>query len=266
MIGKYFWVVGVFSCALLPGPASAEEIIEVTSCDPFDTEVGNGAEMVCVAPPDWMNDSGQPEDDPFDGPEGDEYIKGGKKTKTKKKTDRPPGGGNGSAEAKRKARCGACKKAGEQCVSQANAAGQSCMQSGANMATLRCSGPKLHGGDTPWGCGTFDIYDGECAGVEAPWNDKSRWEPGGESTQYNCEESWRLPHPAGSVTSSGTEGFSVSFKGVGVTNSTTITTTFNLTGQQGYQQACGAVGNQLWAACVGQQTKCLTTNSCEEGE
>jgi hypothetical protein len=71
--------------------------------------------MVCVAPRDWMSDTGGPEDDPFDGPEGDEYSKGGKPKKKKANKGEKTGGGNsnGSGEAKRKARCKACKKSAD---------------------------------------------------------------------------------------------------------------------------------------------------------
>jgi hypothetical protein len=139
----------------------------------------------------------------------------------------------------------------------------SCMSTAAGMATKLCTAPSLQGGFTPWGCGTFDIYDGECPGVEAPWNDKSRWEPGGESTQRNCEESWRLPHPAGSTSTSDESGFSAEFHGVGGSTSTTINSTFQLTGAQGYGQACTNVGTSLMMGCIGAETKCLQENACE---
>lgn len=264
MIGKHFLVVGVLSCALVPGPASAEEIIEVTSCDPFDTEVGNGAEMVCVAPPDWMNDTGQTEDDPFDGPESDEYSKGGKKTKTKKKKSGGGGNPNAGKEAQRKARCKACKASADQCRSQAQTAEASCNQTAAGQAEWRCNINKQNGpGKTPWGCTTNDLFEGICSGVEAPWNDRDKWEPGGANTKYYCESSWRVSHPGGSVTSTDTTGFSVSFKGVGGSQSSTVTATYQLTGQQGYGLACTDVGSKLVAGCIGEQTKCLNENGCE---
>lgn len=266
MIGKHFWVVGVFSCALLPGPASAEEI-EVYSCDPWDTEIGQGAEMVCVPPPDWMNDSGQPEDDPFDGGEGDEYSKGGKRTKTKKTRPKKEGGGNPNAEAKRKANCKACKSALSQCKADAEAKELSCQQAASARAEWRCNINKQNGpGKTPWGCTTNDLYEGACAGVESPWNDRDRWEPGGENTKYYCEQSWRVSHPKGSVTVSDTLDFSALFKGVGASQSSTVSSTYQLTGKSGWLSSCMAVGDQLDAGCGNAGNKCFDENACAEDE
>lgn len=262
MIGKHFFVVGVL-CALIPAPTSAEEI-EVVSCDPWDVEIGQGAELVCMSQPEWMDEEVEP-DDPFDGPEGNEYQKGGKPKKTKKKKGEKVGGGNpnGSAEAKRKARCAACKTSKNQCVSQAQSAELNCQQAARERAAWRCNVFEQHGpGKTPWGCTTHDIYDGRCPGVEAPWNDKNKWEPGGENTSWNCEESWRLPHLAGTVSTSDTSGYSVSFKGVGASNESTVNSTYQLSGARGWLGACLAVGGELQDGCLGAANKCFSDNGC----
>lgn len=173
MIEKHLFVVGVL-CALIPAPSSAEEI-EVHGCEnsmEHVVEAADGTWWCERGPSGEIDQSG--DSDPFDGHEGDEYSSG-PRTKTKKKKSGGGGnrGGNGGAEAKRKAACNACKTAGQQCVSQSEVARQSCMKSGARLAELRCGTPSLYGGDTPWGCGIFDIYDGKCPGVEAPWNEKA---------------------------------------------------------------------------------------------
>lgn len=264
MIGRHFFLVGVLCCALVPG-ASAEEIIEVTSCDPFDTQVGDGAEMVCVPPPDWMDD--QPEDDPFDGAEGDEYNKGGKRTKTKTKKKTGGGNPNGSAEAKRKANCNACKKSADQCKQGAQAEELRCGARARETAAWRCNINKQQGpGKTPWGCNTNQLYEGLCNTAEPPWNDRDKWEPGGANTQYYCEESWAVSHPNGSISSEEKLDLSVLFKGVGASSSTTVNSTYELQGKNGWQNSCAAAGDKLQNGCNDAETKCFDENDCSAAE
>lgn len=269
MIGKHFFVVGVLSCVFVSGPASAEEIIEVTSCDPFEAEVGSGAEMVCVGMEDWLSDTGQPEDDPFDGPEGDEYSKGPKK-KTKTKTKKSGGGGNpnpGKEEAQRKARCKACKTASSQCKQGAQAEELRCETNARGTAAWRCNINKQQGpGKTPWGCNTNQLYEGLCNTAEPPWNDRDKWEPGGENTQYYCEQSWAVSHPNGSISSEEKLDLSVLFKGVGASSSTTVKSTYELQGKNGWQNSCTAAGDALQDGCDDAATKCFDENDCSAAE
>lgn len=262
-IDKQIVLVGVLSCALVPEPADAETI-EVYSCDPGDIELGTGPDMICLDTPDWI-DSGPP--DPVDGRDDldpDQYGKpsGVGKDKDKGK-GKGKGKGGGGGVGRHKAICRACKSAKNKCISQAQLAETSCMDDARDMVAFRCDIAGRKGNTiTPWGCSIFDLYNQECPGVESPWNDKDKWEPGGLNTQWNCQESWRVPHPGGTVSASSNGQYSATFGGVGGSTSKTLTTTYELTGQHGYGLACVEVGNSLAGGCTGEASKCYMENDC----
>jgi hypothetical protein len=248
---------------------SRAETIEVHGCQNSMEHVVEAADGTwwCEGGPTGDGGIDQGGSDPFPG--GDDGVEYGKGGGSKGKTKGTGGGGGGGGKAAAHQRtCNACRASKNACKRAAQATEQSCRQAGQGMAEWRCEGggairePELRGGLTPWGCGTFDLYEGKCPGVEAPWDEREQWHPLGAHWEDLCMDAWRLPHPGGAVTSSSGDEFSATFKGVGAKKTSTVTSTLQLAGQKGYLAACADVSSSLVAGCIAEESKCFAENAC----
>jgi hypothetical protein len=153
-------------------------------------------------------------------------------------------------------------------------AGDTCAANAATMASAFCHADvgDPSGGITAWGCTVADLLKGNCPQAESPWQNKGYWDYscGKIGGSYicsghgvtNCLDSWRLSHPNGTTTGTGTDKFSVTFKGVGGEGSQTFTEQATWNGRTGYGSVCTTLASNLSHKCTGQQNQCQAADHC----
>jgi hypothetical protein len=191
-------------------------------------------------------------------------------------------------EAKRRWKCGLCKKSAAKCASQAHTKENRCLQDAKAQALWRCNVLERRKQEVPtvtaFGCSIDHHARGLCTVSERPWNDPSIWsyECRSVSTDfrdrtkteykcigdgvYNCEQSWALSHPGGSAQTVDSGTLSALFEGFGGTASKTVTANYTLSPMQGYIKSCTDAGDALARACNEQRDACYEQYKCGQGD